>query len=145
MKHILCFFQSNIKYLRDMLVGLMISSFVLNAISGDMEEGDEAFNKKDYSTAFKKYRQASDKGDPIANLSLGTMYDGGLGVKQDFQEAIRYYKIAASQGNPLGFAFIGAMYENGQGVEKNLEVSEKWKKAALICNDKKSKKCELPN
>ena len=117
----------------------------MNAISGDMEEADEAFKKSDYQTALKKYKLAADKGNSMANIRLGNIYDAGLSVKQDFLEAMRYYKIAASQGHILGFVFVSAMFENGQGVEKNLSEAERWKKYARICLDKQTTSCEIPN
>ena len=124
---------------------LIITFIAINAISGDMEEADEAFKKSDYQIAFKKYKLAAEKGNSMANIKLGNIYDSGLGVKQDFSEAISYYKVAASQGHILGFVFVSAMLENGQGIEKNLVESEKWKKYARLCMDKKSLNCEIPN
>ena len=133
------------KNLKQTCIFLIVAFFAMSAISGDMEEADEAFKRNDYQIALKKYKLAAEKGKSMANIRLGNIYESGLGVNQDLSEGFRYYKIAASQGHILGFVFVSVMLENGQGVEKNLAEAEKWKKSARLCLDKNSINCEIPN
>lgn len=44
-------------------------------------------------------RRKADKGDPIAQFELGTMYDNGQGMEKDGSQALDWYQKAAAQGN----------------------------------------------
>lgn len=123
------------------IIPILLSAISSFSYSGDLEDGDVALNKKDYVTAFQKFKNSAEQGFPFANIRLGNMYDAGLGVKQNLKEAMRYYKIAAQQGHPLGFVFVGAMYENGQGVEQDLKEAERWKHLLNQCALQNWKNC----
>jgi TPR repeat protein len=95
--------------------------------------------QKNYPTALKWYRKAANHGDPdaqvnteqqrptfisqdvsrsfgifLSQVSVGRLYQEGLGVRTSPFWACRYYKRAALQGHPLGQFYLGLMYEAGQ-------------------------------
>jgi TPR repeat protein len=128
--------------MRKTIVIFLLTFISTLSFSNDLADGNAALERKDYNLALQKFKSSAEQGNPNANIKLGNMYDGGLGVSQDLKEAIRYYKIAARQGHPLGFIFVGAMYENGQGVERNLREAARWKNLAKQCASQNMKNCQ---
>ncbi len=57
-----------------------------------------AFNEKEFETAYQLFFELADKGVAEAQINLGTMFENGQGVSQDFKEAVRWYRLAADQG-----------------------------------------------
>ena len=58
-------------------------------LSGPVKDGKAAYDKNDYATALRLFRPLADKGDALAQYSLGIMYDNGEGVTQDQAEAVK--------------------------------------------------------
>lgn len=56
-------------------------------------------------------------------VSMGTLYEHGIGVIKDVNEAVRYYRRAADLGSSKAFGKLGYAYEHGEGVEKDLELA----------------------
>jgi hypothetical protein len=63
------------------------------------EEGVAAYQKGDYSTAFKEFKPLADQGDARAQDLLGDMYELGMGVTQDYVQAHMWFNIASANGN----------------------------------------------
>jgi TPR repeat protein len=80
-------------------------------------------------------RRKADKGDPIAQFQLGTMYADGVGTPKDDAKAVIWFQRAAEQGNADAQYTLGLRYDNGQGVEKDGSQAVDWyKKAAAQGN-----------
>jgi TPR repeat protein len=79
-----------------------------------------------FDAAVPQYRKAADRGNALAQYSLGLMYRNGLGVPQDFDEAMKLYRKAADQGLAPAQASLGAMYEIGQGGLRDYNEAIKW-------------------
>jgi len=54
---------------------------------------------RDYTQAFKWYKNAAIKGSRQAQHRLGTMYARGQGVSQDYAKAYAWCKVAAFQSS----------------------------------------------
>lgn len=65
----------------------------------DINTGWAAYQKGDYPTALRLFKQWADKGNALAQNNLGLMYQNGQGVSQNREEAVRLYKLSAAQGN----------------------------------------------
>lgn len=63
------------------------------------EQGDKAFDKKNYTEAVKWYRKAAEQGHAAAQNNLANCYKNGQGVTKDMIKAIEWYKKAAAQGD----------------------------------------------
>jgi len=109
------------------LVSTALAISVSCVAAGDLEDGDAAFQKKDYSTALKKYKNAAGKKDPIAQRKIGNMFKDGLGVAQNYDEAMRWYELSAKQGNVDAQFNLGAMHE---GFENPKEAARWYQMAA---------------
>ena len=68
------------------------------------EEGNQAADKDDWSTALEKYKQAAELGYPKAFADIGSIYFLGIGdIEQDINEARRWYKRGMEKN--IGEAF----------------------------------------
>ncbi|KAF9150031.1 hypothetical protein DFQ26_001712, partial [Actinomortierella ambigua] len=64
-------------------------------------------------------RQAAERGDATAQVTLGLMHYKGRGVEQSDVEAVKWYTKAASQGEPDGQVKLGLMYVKGRGIQQS--------------------------
>ena len=90
-----------------------------------------------YGQDFEATKQAAEKGDPAAQVQLGTMYNSGekdYGVPKNNAEAIKWYRLAAEQGYAQGENDLGNMYREGEGVAKDHAEAAKWYKLAADQN-----------
>ena len=76
------------------------------------------------------YRGDAEAGDPVAQFSLGNMYQSGLGIGQDSNEAMKWFHRAADQGVALAQSTLGYMYANGAGIAKDEAEAVKWYRKA---------------
>ena len=102
--------------------------FVLPATAGAESFNDalEAYNKKDYQTAFQIYKSLAEQGNPRAQNNLGNMYDVGLGVEQDLKQAAAVVQKAAEQDHQIAQYNLGNMYDVGQGLPQDFDEAKKW-------------------
>ncbi len=117
------------------LLTVLILLFASAACTGDLEDADAAFAKKDYATAVKLYRLAAEQGDASAQLNLGNMYTDGQFLIQDYAEAVKWYKLAATQDHALAQATLGAMYSSGRGVVQDYTRAHMWASLAAAGGD----------
>ena len=99
-------------------------------VLADLAAGQRALRNGDYATALLEILPLAKQGDPLAQVVLGSMYDGGIGVPQDYKEALRWYRLAAEQGNAVAQFIAGVMYHEGQGVQRDDKEAAKWYRLA---------------
>jgi len=78
-----------------------------------------AFDRANYQTALKVWRDSADAGDPEAMNYVGEIYLKGLGTEPDYALAMTWFKKAADKGNNRAKINLGYMYEEGLGVAKD--------------------------
>lgn len=78
-----------------------------------------AFDRANYQTALKVWRDSADAGDPEAMNYVGEIYLKGLGTDPDYALAMTWFKKAADKGNDRARINLGYMYEEGLGVAKD--------------------------
>jgi len=102
-----------------------------NAGSNYYQEFMDAYEKQDYVKALKIIRPVAERGDPLAQVVLGTLYLDGEGVKQDMTEAFRLFSLSAGAEFVEGQYWTGYMYENGLGVKQDyIKAAWYYEKAA---------------
>jgi uncharacterized protein len=79
-----------------------------------------AFDRADYKTALAVWMPAAEAGDVEAQVSVGEIYEKGLGGTPNYEAAVIWYQKAAEQGNRRAQFNLGTLYEQGLGVEKNM-------------------------
>lgn len=53
------------------------------------------------------FKEATEEGNPEAEMRLGCMYANGKGVEKDIGKAANWFRKAAEQGNAEGQLFLG--------------------------------------
>lgn len=101
----------------------------INPIHGDKIEkvnqtiafnnGLVAYNDQDYPTAFNKFTQEANKGNPEAQYMLGMMYKEGLGTDKDGKRAFELITLSSDQGDIDAKGLLGSMLLNGTGTAVN--------------------------
>nr|VZI23676.1 unnamed protein product [Spirometra erinaceieuropaei] len=66
--------------------------------------------------AMDLFVKAADQGWAEAQLQLGLLFMGTVGMKSDYKLALKYFTLASQQGNTLAFYNLGQMHAVGMGV-----------------------------
>ena len=80
--------------------------------------------------AFEGCKAKAEKGDRVAQFSLGVCYRDGAGVAKDETQAVSWYHKAAEQGDAKAQYILGVCYENGAGVAKDEVQAISWYRKA---------------
>ena len=123
-------FETNGRDMRNVLIALLLLGIVEIASAGPFEDGEAAYQRKDYAAALNLWRPLANSGNASAQYGLGLMYDQAQGVPQSYAEALKWYRLAAAQGNAFAQSNLGAMYVNGQGVPQSDAEALKWYRLA---------------
>ncbi len=97
-------------------IGLAVALFVgsMTAHAADFGAGVKAYDRGDYATAIRIFRQLADQGNANAQTNLGVMYRQGWSVTQDYTAAMRWYRKAADQGDASAQTNLGLMYDKAR-------------------------------
>jgi tetratricopeptide (TPR) repeat protein len=72
------------------------------------------------------FEALTQKGDPLAMVSLAVMYAEGRGAAEDIGEAVALFRNAAKLGEPFGMMNLGVAYEFGRGVAQDEAEALHW-------------------
>ena len=92
----------------------------------DERQGLKAYNNSDFATALRIFRPLAERGQVVAEYTVGLMYANGQGVPQDYAEAMKWHRKAADQGERKAQFSVGLMYFKGLGVPANRAEAFKW-------------------
>ena len=92
---------------------LIFSLCFIGSVYADFNDGNVAFNKGDYQTAYKEWLPLAEQGHDGAQASLGWMYEHGKGVDMDTGQAIRFYEKAGWNNSQSPGGHIGAQHNLG--------------------------------
>jgi len=98
----------------------------------DFQKGLEAYNKKDYATALREWRPLAEQGFTRAQGVLGTMYYDGKGVPQNDKTAVKWYRLSAEEGYAPAQFNLGLMYARGRGVPQNDVYAHMWLNISVL-------------
>jgi TPR repeat protein len=109
----------------------LLIALALPAHAGPFEDGQAAYERRDYDAALSFWQPLADEGDAEAQYSLGLMHRYGQSVPQDFTKAAKWYRRAAEQGHFKAQTNLGRLYNTGQGLPLDYVMAVKWfRKAA---------------
>ena len=97
--------------------------------------------RKDPAAALKLFMKAAEQNHQSAEVSLGGMYQEGLGVRQDYSESLSWYMKAAAQGNMDGQYNVGRIYMQGLGVSRDPKEACRWLEKAAAQGDRDAAAC----
>ncbi len=96
---------------------LMLSISATNLFAANLGKGSVAFDKQDYTTAFKELNPLAKEGNPDAMNMVGQMYENGWGVDKDVAKARRFYNRGASLGHMGSVNSLRALKDQEYKVE----------------------------
>ena len=106
---------------------------VLAAGTARAEDYDEAmrlFHAKRYDEARPRLLTLAAAGETRSYLTLGMLYEQGLGVPKDLRNAAAWYLRSAQAGDPSAMYNLAVLYHFGGGVAKDLTEAASWYRAA---------------
>lgn len=113
-----------------LLSAVLLTSFAAAALGNDLDDGNAAFEKKDYAQALAKFESAAAKGNPKAQYNLAVMHAQGLGTSQNFAKAEKLFEAAATSDFAQAQIALGLMYSEGRGVAKDDAKAMHWYRKA---------------
>jgi len=116
------------------VIALFVGSMTAHA--ADFSEGVQAYQRGDYATALRIFRQLADQGNADAQCSLGLMYGFGNGVTQDYAAALKWYHKAADQGYADAQLNLGLLYTRGKGATHDIVQAHMWYTLAAASGDR---------
>jgi TPR repeat protein len=121
---------------------------------GPFEDGKAAYDRGDYATALEFWRPLAEQGNAKLQVTVGLMYEKGLGVPQDFVRAHMWFILAVAQGHEeakqdrdrtaslmapdqiaAAQTHLGYMYDIGRGVPQDYVEAAKWYRMAAEQGD----------
>ncbi|MDE1904171.1 MAG: sel1 repeat family protein [Alphaproteobacteria bacterium] len=104
------------------------------------QQGDNAYDRKDYAEAMRLYRQAAAMGNATAEANVGFLYAKGYGVPQDYAQSVHWYLMAAEKGQREAQHNLALKYWNGQGVAKDPAQARYWMQKSAAAGDPDAQK-----
>jgi hypothetical protein len=99
---------------------------VLPPASERFREGVAAYDKGDFTQAFKIWLPLAQQADLAAMRNVALLLRTGKGVERDPARALWFYEEAGSKGFALAQVNAAFMHLEGDGVPKNLEAAAFW-------------------
>ena len=72
--------------------------FISTPAIADFNTAMSAYEKKEYSKAYREFKELAEQGDVESQFMLGFLYVRGSGVLQDFVQAHKWFNLTASRG-----------------------------------------------
>ncbi len=105
------------------------------AQAGSFEEGLAAYKAGRNQDAERIWMPLAEGGDPLAQYSLGKLYETGRSGAPDFEAAARWYGLAAQQDMAAAQNNLGLMYAQGRGVPRDpVRAAQLWSRSANSSN-----------
>lgn len=126
-----------IAFLASITASLLAGSWPesLSAQSASFEDGLAAYKAGRDQDAVRIWMPLAEGGDPLAQYSLGKLYETGHGGTPDFETAARWYALAAQQDMPAAQNNLGLMYAQGRGVPRDpVRAAQLWSRSADASN-----------
>lgn len=111
------------KKIQFVLAALAIAAvFSIQAIAGETQDGETQVPQQPpqqsitQAELFILMAGEAEKGNPEAMLTLGSLYERGIGTSRNFVKAFEWYNKAANAGMPAGYYNTGVCWEIGMGT-----------------------------
>jgi hypothetical protein len=96
---------------------LILVAMAGTAVAGAFGDGNAAYKRGDYATAYRLWRPLAERGDAPAQNNVGVAFRYGQGVPQNPAEAEKWFRKAAGQGNADAQYNLGEM-QGSQEVQR---------------------------
>jgi TPR repeat protein len=111
----------------------VLASFLLGCpvARAGFDEGQAAFDAKDYALAMHEWSAGAEQGDARAQYHLAILYERGLGTEKNIPEAFKWARLAAQNGEPNAQFALSMLYAHGGEVDKDEAEAAKWFKRGV--------------
>lgn len=109
---------------------LILAVVAGSAQAQDYDETMRLFHAKRYDEARPRLLALAAAGEARSFLTLGMLYEQGLGVPEDLHNAAAWYLRAAQAGDPSAMYNLAVLHHFGGGVAKDLTEAAFWFRAA---------------
>lgn len=89
-----------------------------------------AYDRANYATSLKVWLPLAEKGDTLAQVYVGEIFEKGMGLPPDYATAAHWYRKAADQGSNRAQISLGFLYERGLGVNHDPVSALNWYRKA---------------
>ena len=93
---------------------ILLLSLAAPAAAAQFEEGADAYEREDYTTALHIWHQLADQGEAAAMYGLAHMYQNVRTIK-NIEEALRWYRMAAEQNHAGARNYLRLLCLSAQG------------------------------
>ena len=124
--------------MKKLLILLFSLNFLIcskSVFADEILRGFDAYKNKDYQLAFDIWSKLASEGDPIAQNSLGVMFQKGEGTEMNFLLSYSWFKKSAESGYTPAQVSLGYIYDQGMGTEQNKIKAFMWWKIASMHGD----------
>ncbi len=104
-------------FVKTLMIAALFCTCSNHVFAGALEDGQKAYEARNYKAAAQFYEQAANQGHAIAQHRLGIMYFNGQGLAQSDERAIELFRKAADQKFSDAQYYLGTLYKVGRGVE----------------------------
>ena len=109
------------------------SVFGQEAVNAQPDQQQQQQQPMDPEQTFILMAGEAEKGNGSAMLTLGAMYERGIGTQRNYTKALEWYGKAASAGMAEGYYNAGVCYEIGMGATANpLKAFENFERSAEL-------------
>jgi len=107
------------------LTGLL---FVTSSVQAESDYGQcyRLLKNNDNAGAIAPCAKAANRGDLAVQVTLGNIYEQGIGIDQDYGQAAKWFRQAAVAGDTTGQYLLGSLYQRGRGVPKDIVEAYAW-------------------
>ena len=124
-------------------VALIFSVQTYASDASDWDNAVKAYDNKDYNTALVTFTKFAKKGNPQAQMLVGSMWQSGMGVPQDKSWAYAYYHLALTnkdisyQGKAMDARAEIRKTMTNEEVDRGEELAANWVKGKWKYNQDK--------
>ena len=104
----------------------LLFSLPTYASENEFQKGYDLAKQGKYLEAFKVWKPLAEKGNDLAQYSLGVIYRDSLGVEQNYKLAEKWTRLSAEQGNTTAAFNLAHLFQLGLGVKKDFTQAMEW-------------------
>jgi len=105
---------------------LLFLSLSATVCAGPLEDGHDAYDRKEYTKAYDIWIKLANEGDPEAQYNIGLLYLNGLGVEKNERLALMWFTYAGEQGMADAQYNAGVLFYSGKGVYPDHKSAIEW-------------------
>ena len=112
----------------NILLTLTCLLFSTSSVQADSayEQCYRLLKSNDNASAIAPCAKAANQGDLAVQVTLGNIYEQGIGMDQDYGQAAKWFRQAAIAGDTSGQYLLGRLYLNGYGVPHDIIEAYAW-------------------